>query len=297
MASFSSYYIVGLVIPSVLLSAIYLFSTIVSSILMLLTKQVQDEGCVYRLPFMVRVIIGAVLAVRIKPVKQYVALYSQEKPRYFELYIHHKRLKKTLSLIGILFNVFMVIGCSFVTLWTVLLVEESTTCDKVGFDCFSNKKEVTDCKNDTTAHINGTDYQLECYRIAFDYIGGLAAAGGVTFFSAVVANVLMIVLVAISDIRSVICRWIFIILLLTFFILSPIAVILCNIYIPTLEEPSFLDKFRLWVYFLSFHLAITSCILLSPDVLLDISIPCFDVIAGELEDVENDSYSVSDYSS
>lgn len=300
MAPFSTYYGVGLVLPSVILSIIYLLSTVVSSLLPLISKRVnKDEGCVFRLPLVIRLMINAVFgAAEMKPIKQHVTSDDQENPRYFKMYIYEKRLKKNFSLVAILSVAFNVIGCSFVTLWTVLLFDESKTCNEVGFDCFSNRERVTDCgifKNGTTVHINGTQYQLECYRIVFNYVEGLAAAGGITFFATVMVNILMLILIGIGSIKNVICRWVSAMIFCLLLILLPIAGILCNIYIIAPEESSFLNTFRLWVYFVSFYLSITASVLLLPDLMLDIEIPCLNIMELIVEDLqETDSDSDSD---
>ena len=242
MVSFSTYYSVGLIIPSVTLGIIYLFSCVVGIILLITAKQSQHhQGYVFRLPLVIRLVISTVFVLlKIEPVKEQAASgeastaeEGQEKRQYFELHIENKRLKSNFTVISIVVLAMTVIGCSFVTLWTVLFIDESTSCDEAGFDCFSDGKRVENCTILDNGIMNGTDYNFECYRIAFNYIQALAAAGGVTFFTTVVVNVLMVMIIAISSIGSEIYRWATAMLFSIFLLLLPVAVILCNIFVYT----------------------------------------------------------------
>ena len=61
-------------------------------------------------------------------------------------------------------------------------------------------------ENGTIVHINETRYNLECYRFVFDYVGGISAAGGLTFSAMIVINVIHTLIIHISKIKSRICH-------------------------------------------------------------------------------------------
>lgn len=284
MASFNTYYSVGLIIPSVILGVIYFFSGVVGIYLLMAAKR-YPEGYVYRLPLVIRLMISTIfLLLKIERVEEQATSSdsstiqeSEYKPQYFELRMENIRLKNRSTAMAIAIIAVTVIGCSFVTLWTVLFIDESTTCGEAGFDCFFSGRRVKNCTIFDNAIVNGTDYgRIECYCIDFNYIQAIAAAGGVTFITSVVVNLLTVMIIAISSIRSETCRLFTTLLFSIFLLLLPVAVILCNIYVPAFKESSFPNMFRLWVYFASFYMSVVAGSILSLEVLTKMELPCLD---------------------
>ena len=91
---------------------------------------------------------------------------EEEADPDFELYLYGKKLRR-ISVLSMVMLAAGVLGTTNITLWTTLLTRKSITCGEVGFDCFANDEPVTDCsmfENGTIVHINGTRYELACFR-------------------------------------------------------------------------------------------------------------------------------------
>ena len=162
---------------------------------------------------------------------------NSQHPKYFEVYLHGKKLR-TMAVGSMVLLALLVLGTTFATLWTALLICGSITCGEVGFDCFARGEPVTDCsmfENGTIVYINGTRYYLECYRFVFDYVGGLSAAGGYTFSAKIVINILVLAGTKISEIKSSRRRRLSMALLFSF--LSIISLVNILIYSLPVFEP------------------------------------------------------------
>ena len=82
----------------------------------------------------------------------------------------------------------LVLGCAFITFWSVFLIDETFACDP-GLDCYpvtddDDKKPlqhtpITDCSEfDTLDNVT-----IFCYQFVFRYAEGFGAAGGLVTFS------------------------------------------------------------------------------------------------------------------
>lgn len=212
MPSHSVYFLTGFTIPFAILNAFYFFS-LVAVVHLIATSMSANAGQI-RLPRLIRLALESMfvgLETKTKTDTEMAtktdtetATKTKDGPRYFEVCMHGKTLSRK-SVFAFVLLVLTVFGCSVATLWSVMVIRESTICGEEGYDCFINGEKVTDCnifENGTTVSINGTDHYLECYRFVFDYVGGLTAAGGVTFFARVVINTLVFTVVWIGEVKN-----------------------------------------------------------------------------------------------
>ena len=267
MAAYDDYQSLGITIPTIILFLFYFFSA--AAALYLMSKSVEfPKGFVYRLPRMIRLVLKNVfVGLKINEINNDETSVANET-HYFEVCIHDKRLnrKSVLSMIVMVLNVF---GCSVASLWTVLLIRESTNCGEEGFDCFSNKERVTDCnifENGTEVNINGTDHQLECYRFVFDYVGGFTAAGGITFFARIVVNTLVFIFASIGEIRNAICRYLSVLSFLFIYLLIIIGFIFLDRYLPVFDDHSIPAKFTVSVYSFTLSISVLACLQMVADL-------------------------------
>ena len=190
--------------------------------------------------------------------------HNKKLPQYFELYLHGKKLRR-ISVLSMVMLAAGVLGTTFVTLWTTLLTRESITCGEVGFDCFANDEPVTDCsmfENGTIVHINGTRYELACFRFVFDYVRGFSAAGGFTFSAMIVINVILLAIISISKIKSRICHVLSMLLFSFFLIITVLGFSFVSLF-PVLRIDNIFLRFS---YLFSFYFWSGECMLLAIDV-------------------------------
>ena len=301
MASNSTYFVVGLIIPLCLILPIYFWSLIV---VLTLRPRKTPEGSAYRLPHVYQLLLKAMfvgLELKGKNVSKDCAqctctcIDSQAQepqanvhaadsenqtstetaidfeennsddqailPQYFELFLHGKKLR-SVAVYSIVALTGIVLSTTVATLWTTLLIRKGITCGEAGFDCFAGGEPVTDCsmfENGTIVYINGTHYNLECYRFVVDYVGGFSAAGGFTFFAKIVVNLLLLAVISMSKIKSRICHT----LLMALFSLLPITAMCFPLFLLQVFGPLLHNIFVQYIYCFSFVFCIIACLLLA----------------------------------
>lgn len=259
MATYDAYLAMGFIVPFVILNSFYFCSLIY--ILVYLKRSTKETRGV-RLPRLIRLALESMFeGLEMDPETK------EESPQYFKVCLHGKRLSKW-SVIGFVCVVLTVFGCSIATLWSVTVIRESPICGGEHYDCFSNEKKVADCdmfENGTRVTINGTEHNLECYRFVFDYVGGLAAAGGVTFFARIVINTLVFIVAWIFEIKNHYLRSLLLLVLPFLLLGANVGFIILNSYLLA-DDTSIPTLFTFLVYTVTFTISLFTYIVLEIDL-------------------------------
>ena len=97
----------------------------------------------------------------------------------------------------------IIVGTSFITFWSVWLIEKSTggNCE-TNFDCFPKsdgdylqREPVANCSELECTGV----VKYECYRFVFRYSEGLGAVGGILFFTSLLSKLYFAVLIMIYN--------------------------------------------------------------------------------------------------
>ena len=280
MASYWTYGCVGTVVPLI----IFVFPALGLCELCRRQLRMTGKGHIYTIPLVYQLMLKLYIGVELKRVPEEQSP-DGESPRTsgdtFEVRLHKYKLRKC-STECLVMVIMAALVLSAVALWQALLIENSSTCGEVGYDCFLRRESKSwswpegswslervnaDCAivdNGTALHLNGTDKGLECYRFSFNYIKAFTAAGGVTFFAGIIFNTFIYFIVSVNRIRK---REYYCVAIATVFILSALPVIAALIYF-CIEERRLFSICRLFLYAFLYLLILLLMIPLVLDVRL-----------------------------
>ena len=103
----------------------------------------------------------------------------------------------------------VIISACFITFWNIYMVEEQieTECNP-HYDCFRVRNgEVLDTQPVGNCSSWPGDTEFKCFHLAYSYVQGVSATGGLIFFASVMFKMYIVTLLAPRRLESVCCKW------------------------------------------------------------------------------------------